>query len=83
MSWPRRGRGTALRPGRRARRGRPSCRSCGHAVAVTSLGVAVAVASAVFLSPSCGCDTPMNASVYNGFSVVCVDLICTTYVGRV
>lgn len=83
MSWPRRGRGTALRPGRRARRGRPSCRSCGHAVAVTSLGVAVAVASAVFLSPSCGCDTPMNASVCNGFSVVCVDLICTTYVGRV
>ena len=31
-------------------------------------GVAVAVASAVFLSPSCGCDTPMNASVSNGFT---------------
>lgn len=45
--------------------------------------VAVAVASAVFLSPSCGCDTPMNASVCNGFGMVCVDLICTTYVGRV
>lgn len=64
-------------------RGRPSCRSCGHAVAVTSLGVAVAVVSAVFLSPSCGCNTPMNASVCNGFGMVCVDLICTTYVGRV
>lgn len=46
-------------------------------------GVAVAVASAVFLSPSCGCDTPMDASVCNGFGVVCVDSICTTYVGRV
>lgn len=46
-------------------------------------GAAVAVAPAVFLSPSCGCDTPMNASVCNGFGVVYVDLICTTYVGRV
>lgn len=45
--------------------------------------VAVAVVSAVFSSPSCGCDTPTNASVCNGFGVVCVDLICTTYVGRV
>lgn len=33
-------------------------------------GVAVAVASAVFVSPSCGCDTPMNASVCNGFNRV-------------
>ena len=37
-------------------------------VAVASLGVAVAVASAVFVSPSCGCDTPTNASVCNGFA---------------
>lgn len=46
-------------------------------------GAAVAVASAVFSSPSCGCDTPTNASVCNGFGVVCVGSICTTYVGRV
>lgn len=46
-------------------------------------GVAVAVVSAVFVSPSCGCDTPTNASVCNGFGVVCVGSICTTYVGRV
>lgn len=46
-------------------------------------GAAVAVASAVFVSPSCDCDTPMNASVCNGFGVVCVGSICTTYVGRV
>ena len=46
-------------------------------------GAAVAVASAVFVSPSCGCDTPMNASVRNGFGVVCVGSICTTYVVRV
>lgn len=32
--------------------------------------VAVAVVSAVFVSPSCGCDTPMNASVCNGFNRV-------------
>ena len=57
----------------RARRGRR-----GHGVAV-----ALAVVSAVFVSPSCGCDTPTNASVCNGFGVVYVDLICTTYVGRV
>ena len=69
-------------PGRRGRRGRPSCRGRGRrAVAVASLGVAVA--SAFFLLPSCGCDTPMDASVCNGFGVVCVDSICTTYVGRV
>lgn len=35
------------------------------------------------VSPSCGCDTPTNASVCNGFGVVCIDSICTTYVGRV
>lgn len=29
---------------------------------------AVAVALAVFVSPSCGCDTPMNASVCNGLT---------------
>lgn len=69
MSWPRRDRCTALRPGRRARR----------ALDV----VAVAVASAVFSSPSCGCDTPMNASVCNGFGMVCVDSICLTFVRRV
>ena len=39
-------------------------------------GVAVAVAPAVFSSPSRGCDTPMNASVCNGFSGVCVVLVC-------
>lgn len=36
-----------------------------------------AVASVVFSSPSCGCDTPMNASVCSGFGVVCVALVCT------
>ena len=46
-------------------------------------GAAVAVAPAVFVSPSCGCDTPMNASVCNGFGVVCVDSICLTFVRRV
>lgn len=45
-------------------------------VAVTSLGVAVAVVSAVFVSPSCGCDTPTNTSVCNGFGGVCVVLVC-------
>ena len=29
-----------------------------------------------FLSPSCGCDTPMNASVCNGLCGVCVVLVC-------
>lgn len=48
----------------RARRGRR-----GHVVAV-------AVVSAVFVSPSCGCDTPTNASVCNGFGGVCVVLVC-------
>ena len=33
-------------------------------------GAAVAVAPDVFVSPSCGCDTPMNASVCNGFNRV-------------
>lgn len=46
-------------------------------------GVAVAVAPAVFSSPSCGCDTPMSASVCNGFGVVYVDSICLTFVRRV
>lgn len=46
-------------------------------------GAAVAVASAVFVSPSCGCDTPTNASVCNGFGVVCIDSICLTFVRRV
>ena len=36
-----------------------------------------------FASPSCGCDTPMDASVYNGFGVVCVGLICLTFARRV
>ena len=70
-------------------RGR-ACR--GHVVAVTAApwtshppcrAVAVAVVSAVFSSPSCGCDTPMNASVCNGFGVVCVDSTCLTFVRRV
>ena len=68
----------------RARRGRR-----GHGVAVVvpwrgrraldvvaPLGVAVAVVSAVFVSPSCGCDTPTNTSVCNGFGGVCVVLVC-------
>ena len=64
----------------RARRGRR-----GHvvAVAVPWRVVAVAVVSAVFVSPSCGCDTPMNASVCNGFGGVCVDSTCLTFVRRV
>lgn len=49
-------------PGRHTRR----------AVAVA----AVAVVSAVFVSPSCGCDTPTNTSVCNGFGGVCVVLVC-------
>lgn len=58
----------------RARRGHVvavavPCRGCGV------LDV-VAVASAVFVSPSCGCDTPMNASVSNGLCGVRVVLIC-------
>lgn len=61
-------------PGRRARRGRPSCRSRG--VPGCGCGRAVAVASAVFPSPSCGCDTPTNASVCNGLCGVCVVLVC-------
>lgn len=66
----------------RARRGRR-----GHGVAVVPWmswrpwvwpwrGVAVAVVSAVFVSPSCGCDTPTNASVCNDFGGVCVVLVC-------
>lgn len=77
--------------GRRGRRGHgvavvvpwPSCSGCrgvpGYGrrdVAVTPLGVAVAVVSAVFVSPSCGCDTPTNTSVCNGFGGVCVVLVC-------
>lgn len=46
-------------------------------------GAAVAVASAVFVSPSCGCDTPTNASVCNGFGVVCIGLTCVPILGRV
>lgn len=34
-------------------------------------------------SPSCGCDTPINASVCNGFGVVCIGSICLTFVRRV
>lgn len=74
-SWSRRGCGRAV--------AWPSCPGCrgvpGHGrrdVAVTSLGVAVAVVSAVFVSPSCGCDTPTNTSVCNGFGGVCVVLVC-------
>lgn len=39
-------------------------------------GAAVAVASDVFVSPSCGCDTPTDASVCNGLCGVCVVSIC-------
>lgn len=55
----------------------PSCLGAASlaAVAVSLLSMDV--------SPSCGCDTPTNASVCNGFGVVCIDSICTTYVGRV
>lgn len=70
----------------RARRGRR-----GHVVAVAVpwrgrraldvvtwpwRGAAVAVAPAVFLPPSCGCDTPTNASVSNGLCGVRVVLTC-------
>lgn len=37
---------------------------------------AVAVAPAVFLPQSCGCDTPTNASVSNGLRGVRVVLTC-------
>ena len=73
MSWPRRG--------------------CGCVASVVAVAVspwasqppcrAVAVVSVVFSSPSCGCDTPTNASVCSGLCGVYVDSICTTYVGRV
>lgn len=56
-----------------------SRRDCGRAVAWRGRGCGVPV----FVSPSCGCDTPMNASVCNGFGVVCVDSICLTFVRRV
>ena len=39
-------------------------------------GAAVAVAPAVFLPQSCGCDTPTNASVSNGLRGVRVVLTC-------
>ena len=60
----------------------PSCR--GRDVpGYARRAVAVAVVSDVFMPPSCGCDTPMNASVCNGFGVVYVDSICLTFVRRV
>ena len=77
-------------------RGRVASASVVHgrgAVSVVAVAVAVAVVPwtwprhgrdrVVFVSPSHGCDTPMNASVCNGFSVVCVDSICLTFVRRV
>lgn len=75
MSWSRRGRGcvaSVVAVTAAPWASHPPCRA-----------VAVAVVSAVFSSPSYGCDTPTNASVCNGFSVVCVDLICLTFVRRV
>lgn len=63
----------------------------GHVVAVASVaswtwprrGCGVAVVSAVFLSPSHGCDTPMNASASNGFDGVSLSRfaqqICCVY----
>lgn len=78
-SWSRRGCGRAVAwpscPGRRDAPGHGrrdvavACRGCGV------LDV-VAVASAVFVSPSCGCDTPTNASVSNGLCGVRVVLVC-------
>ena len=60
-----------------------SCPSClvmhgrrGRAVAVSWPSWLTSLWS-MDMSPSCGCDTPTNASVCNGFSVVCVVLICT------
>lgn len=41
------------------------------------------VTSAVPSSPSCGCGMPTNASVCNGFDVVCVVLICLTFARHV
>lgn len=59
-----------------------------QAVPVVALDVAPVVAVVcggrpVFVSPSCGCDTPMDASVCNGFSGVCVVSICLTFARRV
>lgn len=62
-------------------------RACGRgAVSVVAVAVAVAVVPwtwprhgrdrVVFVSPSHGCDTPMDASVCNGLCGVCVVLVC-------
>ena len=89
-SWPRRGRGCVVPVAAVAVAVVPWTswpwlwRHVSHVVAVASVaswmwpwrGAAVAAASAVFSSPSCGCDTPTNASVCNGFGGVCVVLVC-------
>ena len=64
---------------------RPSCMAV-VPVAVVAVAVAVAVVPwtwprhgrdrVVFVSPSHGCDTPMDASVCNGLCGVCVVLVC-------
>lgn len=54
-------------------RGR-ACR--GHVVPWTSCPSWPWRARRGFSSPSCGCDTPMNASVCNGLCGVCVVLVC-------
>lgn len=59
-----------------------------QAVPVVALGVAPVVAVVcggrpVFMSPSCGCDTPMNASVSNGLCGVCVVSTCHSAEWRV
>lgn len=59
-----------------------------QAVSVVALGVAPVVAVVcggrpVFVSPSCGCDTPMNASVSNGLCGVCVVSTCHSAEWRV
>lgn len=68
MSWPRRG-----------------CGCVASVVAVTAApwtshppcrAAAVAAVSAVFSSPSYGCDTPTSASVCNGLCGICVVLVC-------
>lgn len=69
-------------PGRRGRG-----RHVSHVVAVASVASRTwprhGRGRVVFVSPCGGCDTPMDASVCNGFGVVCVDSICLTFVRRV
>lgn len=73
---------------RRIRRGRPwpwpSCGAVLASLAAACLGAVAHVSMwPMDVSPSYGCDTPMDASVCNGFGVVYVDLICLTFVRRI